>query len=137
MFLKLAYNTMRNKLVAFIQFVSPVINIILSVIISRSWKFLSQLPPLTLRLESGFKTTQTLISQSLNITEESIEARALKAYKNYFKLSTYPGMTLTDIGTMDMGKFYFKLVRTYYYYIKDEGTDETFVALFVCSWLVR
>ncbi|XP_028043813.1 ATP-binding cassette sub-family A member 1 isoform X2 [Bombyx mandarina] len=109
MFLKLAYNTMRNKLVAFIQFVSPVINIILSVIISRSWKFLSQLPPLTLRLESGFKTTQTLISQSLNITEESTEARALKAYKNYFKLSTYPGMTLTDIGTMDMGKFYLKL----------------------------
>ncbi|KOB77606.1 ATP-binding cassette sub-family A member 3 [Operophtera brumata] len=85
MFLKLAYNTMRNKLTAFIQFVSPVINITLSVIISRSWKFMSQLPPLELSLESGFRTTQTLISQSADVADGSLEAKTMMAYKDHFK----------------------------------------------------
>lgn len=110
MFLKLAYNTMRNKLTVFIQFISPVINIIISVIIARSWKFISQLPPLALSLESGFRTTQTILSQSLDLTDGSLEAKTMMAYKDYFKTSTYPGLTLTDIGTMNLGKFYLKLV---------------------------
>lgn len=109
MFLKLAYNSMRNKLTALIQFVTPIINITISVIISRSWKFLSQLPPLTLSLESGFRATQTLLSQN-NVTDGSIEAMTMNAYKNYFKTSTYPNMKLTDIGTLDLGKYYLKLV---------------------------
>lgn len=111
MFLKQAYNSMRNKLTAFIQFVTSIINITISVIISRSWKFISQLPPLTLSLESGFRSTQTLLSQA-NLTDDLMEAKALNAYKNFFKTSNYPGMTLTDIGTSDLGKFYLKLVRT-------------------------
>lgn len=110
MFLKLAYNSMRNKLTAFIQFVTPVINITLSVIISRSWKFLSQLPPLALSLESGFMATQTILSQIPNMTSDSLEAKSMMSYKDYFKSSSYPGMTLTDIGTMDLEKFYLKLV---------------------------
>nr|ASS36015.1 ABCA3 [Samia ricini] len=109
MFLKLAYNAMRNKLSAFIQFVTPVINIMLSVVISRSWKFLSELPPLTLSLESGFRTTQTIISHSQNLTDWSLDARTMLAYKDYFKSSHRPEMTLTDIGNMDLGKFYLKL----------------------------
>ncbi|KAM3964391.1 LOW QUALITY PROTEIN: phospholipid-transporting ATPase ABCA3 [Aphomia sociella] len=109
MFLKLAYNSMRNKLSAFIQFVTPIINIAISVLIARSWKFMSQLPPLTLSLESGFKNTQTILSQRSNLTENSVEARALTAFKDYFKSSTYPNMMLTDIGTMDLRKFYLKL----------------------------
>lgn len=100
---------MRNKLTAFIQFVTPIINITISVVISRSWEFLSQLPPLTLSLESGFVSTQTLMSQA-NVADGSIEAKAMMAYKNYFKTSTYPGMTYTDVGTSDLGKFYLKLV---------------------------
>ncbi|KAG6447131.1 hypothetical protein O3G_MSEX004780 [Manduca sexta] len=109
MFLKLAYNTMRNKLIAFIQFASPVINIILSVIISRSWKFMSQLPALTLSLESGFKTTQTIMAHANNFADGTLEAKTMLAYKDYFKSSQYPGMTITDVGTMDLGKFYLKL----------------------------
>ncbi|KAH9633405.1 hypothetical protein HF086_004119 [Spodoptera exigua] len=108
MFLKLAYNTMRNKLTALIQFVTPIINISISVVIARSWKFLSQLPPLTLSLESGFAKTETLMSQA-NVTDGSIEAKAMTAYKDYFKTSTYPGMSLTDLGTSNLGKFYLKL----------------------------
>ncbi|XP_026725285.1 ATP-binding cassette sub-family A member 1 [Trichoplusia ni] len=108
MFLKLAYNTMRNKLTTLIQFVTPIINITISVIISRSWKFLSQLPPLKLSLESGFPTTQTLMSQ-VGVTDGSIEAKSMMAYKDYFKTSTYPGMGLTDLGTSDLGKFYLKM----------------------------
>ncbi|CAH0579245.1 unnamed protein product [Chrysodeixis includens] len=108
MFLKLAYNTMRNKLTILIQFVTPIINITISVIISRSWKFLSQLPPLPLSLESGFRTTQTLLSQ-VGLTDGSIEAKSMMAYKDYFKSSTYPGMGLTDLGTSDLGKFYLKM----------------------------
>lgn len=100
---------MRNKLTALIQFVTPIINITISVIIARSWKFLSQLPPLTLSLESGFAQTETLMSQA-NVTDGSIEARAMMAYKDYFKTSTYPGMSLTDLGTSNLGKFYLKLV---------------------------
>ncbi|CAH2980304.1 unnamed protein product [Chilo suppressalis] len=111
MFLKLAYNTTRNKLSAFIQFVTPIINITISVVIARSWKFISQLPPLTLSLESGFKDTQTLISQGANLSDSTIEAQAMRAFKDYFKTSTYPGMNLVDIGTMDLGKFYMKLSR--------------------------
>lgn len=108
MFLKLIYNTMRNKFTTIIQFVTPIINITISVIISRSWKFISQLPPLDLSLESGFSKTQTILSQSPSSTGQSLEA--MVAYKDYFKTSDYPGMTLTDIGTMDVGKFYLKLV---------------------------
>lgn len=113
MFLKLAYNSMRNKLTAFIQFVSPIINITLSVIISRSWKFLSQLPPLNLSLESGFSKTQTLLSQEPKLPDGSLEARSMIAYKDYFKNSKYSEMTLTDLGTMDLEKFYLKLVRQF------------------------
>ncbi|XP_063824930.1 phospholipid-transporting ATPase ABCA3-like isoform X2 [Ostrinia nubilalis] len=109
MFLKLSYNTMRNKLTAFIQFVTPIINITISVIIARSWKFMSQLPPLTLSLESGFRETQTLMSQVANLSDSSVGAKAMNAFKDYFKTSTYPGMQLADIGTMDLGKFYLKL----------------------------
>lgn len=114
MFLKLTYNTMRNKLTAFIQFVTPIINITISVIIARSWKFMSQLPPLTLSLQSGFRQTQTLMSQGANVTDGSVEAKAMNAFKNYFKTSVYPGMKLVDLGTMDLGKFYLKLVSSSY-----------------------
>ncbi|XP_026750211.2 phospholipid-transporting ATPase ABCA3-like [Galleria mellonella] len=109
MFLKLAYNSMRNKLTTFIQFVTPIINITLSVLIARSWKFMSQLPPLTLSLESGFRDTQTILSQGSNLTDNSLEAKAMTAFKDYFKTSNYSDMRLTDIGTMDLGKFYLKL----------------------------
>ncbi|KAL0893030.1 hypothetical protein ABMA27_014684 [Loxostege sticticalis] len=109
MFLKLTYNAMRNKLTAFIQFVTPIINIGISVLIARSWKFISQLPPLTLNLESGFRETRTLMSQAHNLTDGSLEAQAMNAYKDYFKNSTYPGMQLVDIGTLTVGKMYLKL----------------------------
>ncbi|XP_059046978.1 phospholipid-transporting ATPase ABCA3-like [Achroia grisella] len=109
MFLKLAYNSTRNKLSSFIQFVTPIINITLSVLIARSWKFMSHLPPLKLSLESGFRDTQTLISQGINLTDSSLEVKAMNAFKDYFKTTNYPGMTLTDIGTMNLGKFYLKL----------------------------
>lgn len=109
MFLKLAYSSTRNKLAALIQFSSPVINIIISVIISRSWNFISSLPPLTLSLTSGFKLTQTLISEK-NLTPNSTENKYMTAYKDYFKESKYPGMSYTDVGTTDIGKFYLKLV---------------------------
>lgn len=101
---------MRNKLTAFIQFVTPIINIGISVLIARSWKFISQLPPLTLNLESGFRETRTLMSQAPNLTDGSLEAQAMNAYKDYFKNSTYPGMQLVDIGTLTVGKMYLKLV---------------------------
>lgn len=109
MFLKLAYNSMRNKLSAIIQFITPIINISISVAISRSWKFITQLPPLTLSLESGFLKTQVLMSQA-NVTDGSVEAKTMNAYKNYFKSSTYPGISLTDLGTSNLDKFYLKLV---------------------------
>ncbi|XP_045497087.1 phospholipid-transporting ATPase ABCA1-like [Colias croceus] len=109
MFLKLAYSSMRNKLSAFIQIVTPIINITISVIIARSWKFMSQLPPLELSLNSGFRNTETLMSQVVNLTETSLERKAMMAYKDYFKSSLDPNMVLNDIGTMDMGKFYLKL----------------------------
>ncbi|XP_013169469.1 PREDICTED: ATP-binding cassette sub-family A member 1 [Papilio xuthus] len=109
MFLKLIYNTMRNKLAALIQFITPIINITLSVIIARSWKFISQLPALDLSLKSGFRATETLMSQDVNVTGNSLEHKAMLAYKDYFKTSDYPGMTLNDLGTMNLGKFYMKL----------------------------
>ncbi|XP_045535586.1 phospholipid-transporting ATPase ABCA3-like [Papilio machaon] len=109
MFLKLIYNTMRNKLAAVIQFITPIINITLSVIIARSWQFISQLPALDLSLKSGFRATETLMSQDLNVTDNSLEHKAMLAYKDYFKTSDYPGMTLNDLGTMNLGKFYMKL----------------------------
>ncbi|CAG5059695.1 unnamed protein product [Parnassius apollo] len=109
MFLKLIHNTMRNKLAAFIQFVTPIINITLSVIIARSWKFLSQLPPLELSLENGYRATETLMSQGMNLTEGSLENKAMLAYKDYFKSSTKAGMKINDLGTMNLGKFYMKL----------------------------
>ncbi|XP_013143540.1 PREDICTED: ATP-binding cassette sub-family A member 3-like isoform X2 [Papilio polytes] len=109
MFLKLIYNTMRNKLAALIQFITPIINITLSVIIARSWKFISQLPALELSLKSGFRATETLLSQDVNVTANSLENKAMLAYKDYFKTSDYPGMTVNDIGTMNLGKFYMKL----------------------------
>ncbi|CAH2037510.1 unnamed protein product, partial [Iphiclides podalirius] len=112
MFLKLVYNTMRNKLAALIQFVTPIINITLSVIIARSWKFISQLPALELSLESGFKATETLMSRGANLTEGSLENKAMLAYKDYFKSSTNPGMTINDLGTMNLGKFYMKLSQS-------------------------
>ncbi|KAL4712277.1 hypothetical protein ACJJTC_004039 [Scirpophaga incertulas] len=110
MFFKLAYNTIRNKMTAFIQFVTPIINITISVVIARSWKFMSQLPPLTLSLESGFTNTQTLISQGANLSDSSVEANAMRAFKDYFK-NAKSEMKLVDIGTMDMGKFYLKLSK--------------------------
>ena len=109
MFLKLAYNQTRSKLTALIQFVTPIINISISVAIARSWKFITQLPPLTLSLESGFQKTQILMSQA-NVTDGSVEAKTMNEYKNFFKSSTYPGLSLTDIGTSNLGKFYLKLV---------------------------
>ncbi|CAH4032669.1 unnamed protein product [Pieris brassicae] len=112
MFLKLAYNSMRNKLSAFIQIVTPIINITISVIIARSWRFITNLPPLELTLTSGFKNTETLISEGINLTESSVERRTMMAYMDYFKSSTYPNMVLNDIGTMDIGKFYLKLSQT-------------------------
>ncbi|CAH0723432.1 unnamed protein product, partial [Brenthis ino] len=108
MFLKLAYNTMRNKLAALIQIITPIINITISVCIARSWKFMSQLPALELSLESGFKKTETLLSQG-NLTENSLERKAMMVYKDYFKRSTDPNMLLTDIGRLDLAKFYLKL----------------------------
>ncbi|XP_053608125.1 phospholipid-transporting ATPase ABCA1 isoform X2 [Plodia interpunctella] len=110
MFLKLAYNSMRNKLTALIQFITPIINITLSVIISRSWKFMSQLPPLELSLESGFSSTETLISNT-NISKNSLEFKAMNAYKKYFDDSLDPDMKLTDVGTMDIANFYIKLAK--------------------------
>lgn len=110
MFLKLCYNTMRNKLASFIQIITPIINISISVWIARSWKFMSQLPPLELSLESGFRKTVTLVSEGTNLTDNSIERRAMMAYKDYFKSSSDPTMLLTDIGRLDLSKFYLKLV---------------------------
>ncbi|KAJ8728130.1 hypothetical protein PYW08_016515 [Mythimna loreyi] len=134
MFLKLAYNSMRNKLTAAIQFVTPIINISISVVIARSWKFLSELPPLTLSLESGFVATQTLLSQD-NVTDGSIEAKAMTAYKNYFKTSKYPGMRLTDIGTADLGKFYLKLSATEHGRVRNEiPIGATFGARNITAW---
>lgn len=112
MFLKLAYNSMRNKLSAFIQIVTPIINITISVIIARSWRFITNLPPLELSLTSGFKNTETLISEGVNMTDSSLERKAMLAYMDYFKSSTYPNMVLKDIGNMDIAKFYLKLVSS-------------------------
>ncbi|KAG6447128.1 hypothetical protein O3G_MSEX004759 [Manduca sexta] len=111
-FIKLAYNTIRNKGLAFTQLLWPVINIGLSMIVSASWKFLADLPPLELSLERGYQKTQTIISQAHNLTDGSLAARALIAYKDYFKTSTIPSMTLTDVGAMDIEKFYLKLSET-------------------------
>nr|XP_021189995.2 phospholipid-transporting ATPase ABCA1 [Helicoverpa armigera]WRX06182.1 ABCA1 [Helicoverpa armigera] len=134
MFLKLAYNSMRNKLTALIQFVTPIINITISVVIARSWKFLSQLPPLTLSLESGFATTETLMSQA-NVTDGSIEAKAMTAYKDYFKKSTYPGMTFTDLGTSNLGKFYLKLSEADLSRVRNEiPIGATFGAHNITAW---
>nr|XP_026488445.1 ATP-binding cassette sub-family A member 3-like [Vanessa tameamea] len=109
MFLKLAYNTIRNKLGAFIQIITPIINISISVWIARSWKFMSHLPPLELSLESGFRKTQTLLSEGANLTENSIERKAMMAFMDYFKSASDPTMTLTNIGRSDLAKFYLKL----------------------------
>ncbi|CAK1547173.1 unnamed protein product [Leptosia nina] len=109
MFLKLAYNSMRNKLSAFIQIVTPIINITISVIIARSWRFMTNLPPLELSLTSGFRNTETLLSEGVNLTDSSLERKAMLAYKEYFKSSLDPNMALKDIGSMDVGKFYLKL----------------------------
>ncbi|XP_034830996.1 phospholipid-transporting ATPase ABCA3 isoform X1 [Maniola hyperantus] len=109
MFLKLAYNTMRNKLASMIQIITPIINITISVCIARSWKFMTQLPPLELSLKSGFRKTETLLSQGVNLTENSLERRAMMAYKDYFKTVNDANMLLTDIGQLDLGKFYLKL----------------------------
>lgn len=100
---------MRNKLSAFIQFVTPIINITLSVFVSRSWKFLSSLPPLTLSLESGFRYTESLLSRSPNITEGSFEANSLRAYKDYFE-SLNDHQRLTDLRTTNLGNFYLNMV---------------------------
>lgn len=110
MFIKLMYNTTRNKLSALIQFITPIINIMLSVFVSRTWKFLTSLPPLELALESGFLDTETILSQTPGLPDDSLTAKSLRAYKDHFKTSDYPGMRLTDIGTMGLGKFYLKMV---------------------------
>lgn len=110
MFLKLAYNTMRNKLASMIQIITPIINITISVCIARSWKFMTQLPPLELSLKSGFRKTETLMSQGVNLTENSLEQKAMMAYRDYFKTVTDANMVLRDIGHLDLGKFYLKLV---------------------------
>ncbi|XP_037302966.1 LOW QUALITY PROTEIN: phospholipid-transporting ATPase ABCA1 [Manduca sexta] len=110
-FLKLAYNTARSKGISLIQVTWAAINVTIAMIISTSWKFLSDLPPLELSLE-GYHKTQTIISQAHNLTDGSLAARALIAYKDYFKTSTIPSMTLTDVGAMDIEKFYLKLSET-------------------------
>lgn len=110
MFLKLVYGTTRNKLQNFIQFISPVVNITLSVIISRSWKFLSDLRPLELSLKSGFKTTQTLASYEPGMSQQSIESKTMEAYKHYFRTSTYPNMNLVHLGNSSIGDHYLGLV---------------------------
>lgn len=110
MFMKLVFSTWRSKVTSSIQLTWPIINIIISIILSRSWQFLAELPPLTLNLEKGFKRTQTILAQGFNLTDGRAEASSMNAYKDYFKTSAYSGMTLTDIGAMDMGKFYAKLV---------------------------
>lgn len=114
MFLKLAYNAMRNKITALIQLITPLINISISVLVSRSWKFMSSLPPLILSLESGFKKTETLLTELEYNKEEydrySLERKALLAYKNYFKSRKDYDMKLTDFGTSRMDKMYLKMV---------------------------
>lgn len=110
MFLKLMYNTLRNKALAAIQIIWPIINIILSMIVSLSWKFLNVLPPLELSLESGFKGTETLVSQGNDLRDGSTEANVMMAYKDYFKRSTYPGLKLLDVGTSNLKNVYLKLI---------------------------
>lgn len=112
MFLKLTYNTIRNKGTGLIQIIWPIMNIILSIVISSSWKFLSELPPLLLSLEKGFEKTQTLVAQGINLSDASLSAKTMMVYKNYFKNSNNPGMSLSDVGTMDLGKFYLKLCKS-------------------------
>lgn len=110
MFMKLAFSTWRSKVTSSIQLSWPIINIVISIILSRSWQFLAELPALTLNLETGFKRTQTIVAHGVNLTDGSLEAKAMAAYKAYFKTSSYPGMTLTDIGPGDMEFFYMNLV---------------------------
>lgn len=110
MFLKLAYNAMRNKIIALIQLITPLINISISVLISRSWKFMSSLPPLVLSLESGFKKTETLMSELAGLKDNSLERLALLSYKNYFKSKKDYSMKLTDFGTSPIDKMYLKMV---------------------------
>ncbi|XP_026317820.1 ATP-binding cassette sub-family A member 1-like [Hyposmocoma kahamanoa] len=112
MFLKLAYNAMRNKVIALIQLITPLINISLSVLISRSWKFMSSLPPLLLSLESGFKKTETLMSEIAGLQDNSLEGMAMLSYKNYFKSKKDYNMKLTDFGFSQMGKMYLKMAES-------------------------
>ena len=79
---------------------------------------MSQLPPLELSLESGFRKTETILSQVANLTENSLEQRAMTAYKDYFKVASNPTMALNDIGTLDLSKFYLKLVVYNFFFIK-------------------
>lgn len=111
MFLKLTYNAMRTKLIAFIQLITPLINISISVLISRSWKFMSSLPPLLLSLESGFKNTETLMSEIAGLKDNGLERMAMLSYKSYFKSKKNYNMKLTDFGSSAMGKMYLKMVR--------------------------
>lgn len=111
MFLKLAYNSTRSKLTTFIQFVSPIINICISVLIARSWKFISELPPLKLTLEDNFRSTETLLSMT-NLTKGGSEELVLEQYKANFK---DPRNYLTDIGSNDIGPYYLQLVSNFFF----------------------
>lgn len=117
MFLKLAYNAKRNKITAIIQLVTPIINISISVLISRSWKFLKTLPPLVLSLESGFEKTETLLSELSGLQDVSPSRMAERAYKEYFKTQTEFNMELNDLGTSPLEKIYLKMVRKRYFFI--------------------
>ncbi|CAG9094869.1 unnamed protein product [Plutella xylostella] len=110
MFLKMFYHTKRNKLTNIIQFLSPVINIILSVIIARSWNFLSELPPLTLSLEN-FKKSETLLSEN-SLVAGSLEEEAYRAFKDFYKESHQPNMILNDLGAADLGQTYLKMMKS-------------------------
>lgn len=110
MFLKLIYTTTRNKLQNTIQFLSPIINISLSVLIARSWKFISDLPPLNLSLESGFHKTETLMAYT-KLANEDFTYKSMQAYRNFFMESNYPNMNLIDIGNSSIPDFYAQLSR--------------------------
>lgn len=110
MFLKLMYGTTRNKLQNLIQFLSPIINITLSVVIARSWKFISDLPPLELSLESGFRKTETLMSFESNLKNDSVEYKSMLSYRDYFLNSKYPDLNLINLGNSSITEFYKQLV---------------------------
>lgn len=71
---------------------------------------MSSLPPLVLSLESGFKKTETLMSDIAGLADNSPERMALLSYKDYFKSKKNYDMKLTDFGSSPMDKMYLKMV---------------------------